>query len=86
VDPTFGNPYNDIGAYSSNAASMKSFTCLNSARQHALRGYHYPWTIWPRLRGQELYTKARIVSRSRWKSARLRTRLRSSSETKLPLQ
>jgi Tfp pilus assembly protein PilF len=62
VDPTFGNPYNDIGAYliergQYDVAIGWLEQALSSARYEA---YHYPWYNLGRVYvAKELYTKAR---------------------------
>jgi Tfp pilus assembly protein PilF len=62
VDPTFGNPYNDIGAYLIERGEYDQAIgwleqALASERYEA---YHYPWYNLGRVYvAKELYTKAR---------------------------
>jgi len=62
VDPTFGNPYNDIGAYliergEHDEAIPWLEQAIGSVRSEA---YHYPWYNLGRVYvAQEIYSKAR---------------------------
>jgi Tfp pilus assembly protein PilF len=62
IDPTYGNPYNDIGAYliergDHNQAIPWLEKALASQRYEA---YHYPWYNLGRVYvAQEVYSKAR---------------------------
>ena len=62
VDPTFGNPYNDIGAYLIEKGSFDEAVAwlehaISSSRYEA---YHYPWYNLGRVyMQQDLYNKAR---------------------------
>jgi Tfp pilus assembly protein PilF len=62
VDPTFGNPYNDIGAYLIERGEHEQAIpwleqAITSIRYEA---YHYPWYNLGRVYvAQEVYNKAR---------------------------
>jgi Tfp pilus assembly protein PilF len=62
VDPTFGNPYNDIGAYLIERGQYdQAIGWLEQAvASERYEAYHYPWYNLGRVYvAKELYTKAR---------------------------
>lgn len=62
IDPSFGNPYNDIGAYLIEKGKLdEAIPWLEQATRSArYEAYHYPWYNLGRVYiGKEMYTKAR---------------------------